>query len=133
MLSLPVLRRFPFSCENKPIHLFLFFAAARGLFGARGSKLEQSQLSAPRREFVSYGVSPEWPMFSFPFHDASVSSRGPVPPPPAPRWKPQSRFSPGRFATMLRLAGGPKPPAFSPASERTGSAREQRSIRPQVP
>jgi hypothetical protein len=107
----------------------------RGLFGARGGKREQSRLSAPRREFVSCGVSLEWPfvLFSIP-RCVSVTAEVRLVPRPRLDGHRKAASPPGRLATMLRLAGGPEPPAFfSPAYERTGSAREQRSIQPQVP
>jgi hypothetical protein len=107
----------------------------RGRFGARGGKAGQSRRSAPRREFVCCGVSLEWPfvLVSIP-RCVSVTAEVRFVPRPRLDGNRKAASPPGGFATMLRLAGGPEPPAFfSPAYERTGSAREQRSIQPQVP
>jgi hypothetical protein len=74
-------------------------------------------------------------LFSFQFRDASVSlPRSGPSPARASMETARPLLPPGGFATMLSLAGGREPPAFfSPAYERTGSAREQRGIQPQVP
>jgi hypothetical protein len=84
-----------------------------GLFGAKGGKIEQSGLSAPRREFVCCGMSPEWPivLFSIP-RRVSVTAEVRLVPRPRLDGNRKAPSPPGAFATMLRLAGGPAPSAF---------------------